>query len=880
VSGGGGVGDGGAGLVLDPGAYAFLVVTPLEVPQVSVNPTTGGPSTFTDTVIITSTPSLSTAITVGLTEQASGAIFSFKPSGANFGQVPVSSTGTQPFAVQNAGNATADFQLVVTDADGGVGPFSVSAPGPTALAGTTNPASPTSSSVNALFAPVMADQTAETGQIALTTTSGVTCGPPLTPFTLSGQGVTGNVGISTTSIEFGPNLDGKVPCGTTATPQTVCLTNAGNASYNWTASLTSGSSYYTITPTTGTVLPGTTDTSCTTFTVTPKLIPVANELATDYYGGAVQISTTAPGDAAHQVQLHQTAEGAVLTDSLGSTYGFGPQTVGLTALDAFTVTNAGNLDATISFNVGAPFGVQQAFAGTVPANTTQSADLTFAPMLAQPYSGSVAIVTSTTLCAALPNATTLSGTGAAAVPPSVSLSTSSISFGPINCGASASATPPIDFTVQNKGTDPFTVTAQMQNSKSIFQPVLSGTVAGGSQTTGSIGLAAAGMPAVAPVTPDYFADVLEIVATSTKNNAITTTSIPVHITAQGAIVSFVPSALDFGIVPENTTSVLPFTVQNKGNLLAEVNLVLANTGKSSSVFTRTPTGLVEAAANANQSLSMSFAASDDVGQTGTLTMVATANPSNVFCSSLPAPMELTAQGSNNTFSVSPTSLIFGSDSPGGTGYTNCGNAATERQVMITNSASTTLTWTASFLSGSSYYSLSASSGSVNASGTGTFNVIPKAIPTTSPVTPNYYAAILQVSANGQAVPIQISQTAQGVILQTSGNGQPNFTSLAFGGVAVNQTATAQFSITNNGNAPLVGGTLTNTNTVFSVNPNWAESDAGTGSGPQSLPINLAPQQSLVPQVTFTPAAVTSYTDNAIYSLPPSTVLCAAAPPNF
>jgi hypothetical protein len=99
---------------------------------------------------------------------------------------------------------------------------------------------------------------------------------------------------------------GNVQCGTAAAAQPVTIANGGSAPFSFTAALAKGTAY-AISPATGTVAPGTTQ----TITVTPSV--VSNTMPRAIFADTLTVTTTAPGDMPHQVALSETAQGAELT---------------------------------------------------------------------------------------------------------------------------------------------------------------------------------------------------------------------------------------------------------------------------------------------------------------------------------------------------------------------------------------------------------------------------------------------------------------------------------------------------------------------------------------------------------------------------------------
>src|SRR3984957_3998803 len=100
----------------------------------------------------------------------------------------------------------------------------------------------------------------------------------------------GGVTVSPASVSFGTG--GLVACGTQATTEPVVSTNGSCSSVTWTAMRMSGASYYTLSPATGTIPAGGTQ----TVQIVPDPIPQSSAVTNDLYSGNVSITTTAAGD--------------------------------------------------------------------------------------------------------------------------------------------------------------------------------------------------------------------------------------------------------------------------------------------------------------------------------------------------------------------------------------------------------------------------------------------------------------------------------------------------------------------------------------------------------------------------------------------------------
>jgi hypothetical protein len=841
-------------IVLPAGQQASLRVTPAKVPAVS--PTTA--DYYSDTISLNTSPALPAGqgaanLNIVVKETAKGAILRFAPTAIDFGSVPLNSTPNSSFSVVNDGNAAAEVDLTI--ASGGA---STSIIGRTPLGPVTINGAATLNLQASFQANDTSPQTATMTMTATSNPGNSFCQPLPQPMTLRGTGTTGTAGVSPGSISFGNA--GLVDCGTQGAPKTITITNSGNGPFAWTASLISGSSFYTVSPQSGTVpaqigqTPGS-----QTIQVTPITIPFPSSIQPELYSGTVRIHTIT-SDPDHDVQLHMTAHGAILTSTLGGqTLAFGNQAVGQTSTAQFSVSNNGNAPADISFNNGsAVFAITSPT--TVGATQSVAPTVSFTPANAQPYTdtGIINISAGTVLCAPKPANMTMTGNGVPVAPPVMTTSQAAVDFGQVACAAAGQ---PQSFAIINGGSNPITVTATFRNGgNSLFTFSGPATVPAGGQRNATVSMAT--IPFPGSVTPDFYADVLTV--TGSTAGGTVSRDIAVHVTGKGAIMRFSPTSLDYGTVPVNSTQTLPFKVVNDGNLAAEINLTMSNGAGSASLFSRSPLGTVTTAASSTQPMTSSFAANDTIAQQGSLTMTATSNPANVFCAVMPSPLQLTGQGTSVTASVTPASLSFGP--------TNCGSQAAPQQVTVSNLAQTgTINFSATLTSGASFYTVGPPSGAINGGQSVNVQVTPNPIPQTSPVAQDAFAGTLTITTtapNDTPHVIQLHQTAQGVILVSTAGSAINF-----GGVAVNQTATSQFSMTNNGNVAINGIQFKNSNAIFSVNP--APSPTPNA---QELDFSLAPNASVSPTITFRPTTVQQYTDTATFTLPPGTVLCTNAPP--
>ena len=157
--------------------------------------------------------------------------------------------------------------------------------------------------------------------------------------------------------------------------------------------------------------------------------------------------------------------------SLGGNLAFGNVTAGLSAQTTLTIYNTGNSTMTIS-SISYPSGFSGNWSGTIVAGGSQPVTVTFSPVSATSYSGTVTVNSDKTSGV---NSISASGTGTAAPTRIISLS-GNLAFGNVMVGSSAQST----LTINNTGNSTMTISSISYPGG--FSGNWSGTIAaGGSQ---------------------------------------------------------------------------------------------------------------------------------------------------------------------------------------------------------------------------------------------------------------------------------------------------------------------------------------------------------------------------------------------------------------
>lgn len=394
----------------------------------------------------------------------------------------------------------------------------------------------------------------------------------------SGDDAPATVSISgfdpTAGILFGD--EGLVNCGSQAPDKVLKLTNPTASAVSFTAKLTSGADLYALSSEAGEVSAN----GEATIQIVPKPIPQTSDVTPDLYAGTVEVQI-ADGRPPTIIRLHQTARGAIISTTLAAgTYDFGDVKVATTGTHQFSMTNAGNVEVTASFALGAQdFKIAGAQTSTVPLKPAQTASqsLTLAPSDTVAYTDTLAVSfnTSAVHCKPPPTNTTLKGKGAT----SVLVAPGTLNFGQINCGAQAlsqlvkiTSTAAMSFrAVLVKGetdTSPFT----LENAANGDSVVPGTPVPMTANSTFDLRVVPKTVPNVASTADNAFGDTLRIETTAPGDQPHVTT---LNQTARGAVFVMAPIALVVLDKPVGHKKSTAFTISNTGNVSAPYNISVA-----------------------------------------------------------------------------------------------------------------------------------------------------------------------------------------------------------------------------------------------------------------------------------------------------------------
>ena len=393
---------------------------------VTFMPTTTGARTGTLAIV----SDLATS-NVNLSGMGISAGVSLNPSSLSFGSTVIGTTAaTQSVTLTNTGSSALTIAALNASGDFALDPSTTCSASSPVPAGST-------CLIAATFSPVASG--VRTGVVTITdNASGGTQN-----IALSGAGTAAGVTLTPSNLTFGSTV-----IGTTATAQSVTLTNTGTSSLSITAlaasgdfALDAGSTCSISTP----VAAGNTCTIAATFTPTATGVRTGVVTITDNASGGAQIiALTGTG----------TAPGVTLAPS---SLTFGSTVVGTTtAVQSVTLNNTGTSALTISaLAASGDFALDPSTtcstSSPVAASGTCTIAVTFSPTAIGSRTGTVTISDN---AGGGTQTITLSGSGTA---PGVSLNPSSLTFGNTLVGATSAAQ---SVTLTNTGSSPLTIVSK------------------------------------------------------------------------------------------------------------------------------------------------------------------------------------------------------------------------------------------------------------------------------------------------------------------------------------------------------------------------------------------------------------------------------------
>ena len=482
-----------------------------------------------------------------------------------------------------------------------------------------------------------------------------------------------------------------VGCGTTVIA-TVVVPNTGPAPLAMHAETTGAP--FAVTPTDLTVDAG----ASAAFTVSAA-VPLS-ATAGSPIRGMLALTTSGPQAARTDIELSVTPNGATLTfePDLPTEANFGAWPLGVAANPArLVLKNTGN--EPVGVTIGSPanpvftLATQPAVPTTIdsigagwpsvlPVNQdsmTLTLDVGFTPAALGPYSSTLPITTTGTICGGSVTAIPVSGEGMIAGV--YGWPEPDFNLGDTNCGATPSGT----FTITNSLNRDVTLTSVTFDKAGYTASAAAGTTV---PAQGQLDITVTGLPIPFPSPiPAVYASTLAI-ATDVAGDEVH--SIVVFAHPLGAILEVIPSSPTFGTFgpsPYGAVMTQTFELRNVGNLVAVYGTTETAAFGGIGTNSEPPQGAGAPngfGAGFTMSSSITFQPTSAQEVTGSLSF-STSTPGS-YCQPLPGPFALAGSGYANGITVSPTSLV---------GLTDCaGDPPGPAQLVITNVGFSNATWTA------------------------------------------------------------------------------------------------------------------------------------------------------------------------------------------
>lgn len=534
----------------------------VNVGALPIDPLAGPGDTAQTTVTITTTDPDKPSVQIPVKLAVGGGSLTVVPLTASFGETPVSvSASDVPVVLTNTGNqpVTVGFGAPTSAV------FTLTCGG--AACPASQPVAP-GASIPALVAHFTPTATQAYNATSAITVTGPTCGTQPTAITFDGTGISGFASVQPGALDFG-----LVDCGTTAAAKTIQIhnsdpTNAFTYAATFASTGTATSAHYTISSASGSVpnknTAGSCGNGCTTVTITPTAIGTTADITPNAFGDRVDFTTTATGDNGniHSVDLLETAHGAILQQSTGA-IDFGSVLVSAPATSNFNVSNVGNASATISYQTSPAEFTMFPQNQVVTAGTNYQGTIRFAPTAAQAYTGTAQMQITGVTCGPVPGAIALTGNGAL----SAQVNPTSVNFGNVNCGATGTAQ---TVTLTNTSGADFTWSAATAPASSYAAPnPTSGTLKNGKSVV--ITITPKAIPTTSSTAADGFAGTLTITTVPALESPYVAS---LHMTAQGVVLAFSTTAINFPTTRSGRQSKQTFSVVNNGNISAAVTLTL------------------------------------------------------------------------------------------------------------------------------------------------------------------------------------------------------------------------------------------------------------------------------------------------------------------
>ncbi len=519
--------------------------------------------------------------------------------------------------------------------------------------------------------------------------------------------------------------------------------------------------------------------------------------------GTVTGTLTAQGDSGSSPVVVSLAATAVSSQPQLSvspaSINFGTVSTGLKGTSNLVLTNQGTADLTVSLITitGAEFTMSGiSTPKTLTAGQTAQAVVTFSPTTAGSATGNISLTSNDPTNPSINIA--LTGTGSTAASGQLSANPTSLSFGTVAAGSSASKT----IVLTNTGN-------AAVNISSVAVQGAGFTVSG--VTTPATVKSSQSVTLTAQFAPSTAGSATGTV-TILSNAANSTLAIPLSGTGAQAGLSVSPTSFNFGSVVDGQTKSQSFTVTNTGTAsLTIAQLSVTGSGYSASGLATPAT----VPAGGNATFSVLFAPTTAGALNGTVSIASNApNSPNVLA------LSGTGVAATVTLSSNPTSLSFTSVNAG---------SSSSKNVTISNTGNTSLTISQVAVNAKDFKASGITTPLTLAPGQN----VGMSVSFTPTASENITGNVTVATSQGASAVIPVS----GVGVQPALTVTPS--SANFGSVTVGSPSTQTFQLANSGTGTLSISQVSVTGSGFSV-------------GTLSLPISLTAGQSTNVNVQFSP----------------------------
>lgn len=470
--------------------------------------------------------------------------------------------------------------------------------------------------------------------------------------------------------------------------------------------------------------------------------------------GSYPIVITETGSGATQDFIVVMSAATTKIIALTGSMAFGDLDINTTTTKSLTITNSGNTVLTVT-GITLPSGfVADWTSGTIAAGASHVSTITFSPLAATTYSGTITVASDKTSGT---NTIAVSGTGTTRV---IALS-GSLAFGDITVGQTATR----QLTITNSGNRALSITT-IAYPEGFSGDFSSASIAAGASRILNV--------TFSPTAAQAYSGTIDI--TSNKTSGTSTSSVSGTGTASATKIIQLTGSLDFGTIQTGTTPTKVLTITNSGDADLVVSGITYPSG-----FTGSYSGTI--AAGASYDVTVTFSPVSAILYSGTVTVASDATDG------------INTTTASGTGAVSATRIVA---LTGDLGFGNVviGGTAT-RQFVITNN-------------GNSPLAVSSITLPTGFSGTYSGTLAPGE---TASVDVTFSPAALQgYSGNVTVLSDAISGTGT---IATSGTGVATSTrvigltgNLAFGNVQKNHNVQRIFTISNSGTGTLTVSGIT------------------------------------------------------------------------